>query len=271
MSFGEKLREMRKGAGMNQRALADAVGVTPSCLSKWESGHMLPSKRNLDAICEALGITCEQLQLPNGRDARKDVGRNEVNDEEKRLIRDYRKLDDFGKRTVLLILKNEKKRAMEYKLAKQKTKHGKKPGTTARLIPYYIEPAAAGYSAEIDGAEREMIQAGKNTPMEADFAVRIQGDSMLPYLRDGEKAFVKRMEAVGIGEIGLFSVNGAQYSKMFYKTGSGDIWLISTNKDLAGSNVLIRAGSNDTVKCYGKILTDKKPQLPNYFMEQLAK
>ena len=269
MKFGERLKTLRRERGLNQRQLAEAIHVTPSCLSKWESGRMLPGEENLAAIQKALNINGDQLSLPPKTKPIREQYNCYVGDEEKKILRDYRKLDSYGKRAVLLILKNEKRRMAESLPTQQKSKHTQQQSTSQRFIPYYLFPAAAGYSAVIDDSECEMIPVNKKVPSDADFAVRIQGDSMLPYLHDGQIAYVKRADEVGIGDIGLFSVNGAQYSKMFYKTGTGDIWLVSTNENLANSNVLIRSGSNDSITCYGKIITATKPKLPTYFLDTL--
>lgn len=36
------LRDLRVAAGLSQRELADAVGVTGACVSRWESGGRIP-------------------------------------------------------------------------------------------------------------------------------------------------------------------------------------------------------------------------------------
>ncbi len=41
--FGQRLRALRRAAGMKQFALADELGVDQTSISRWESGGQLPS------------------------------------------------------------------------------------------------------------------------------------------------------------------------------------------------------------------------------------
>jgi transcriptional regulator with XRE-family HTH domain/tetratricopeptide (TPR) repeat protein len=55
------LAALRAKYQFSQLELADRVGVTPLTLGRWERGEMLPSKRNRQALCEALECTEEDL------------------------------------------------------------------------------------------------------------------------------------------------------------------------------------------------------------------
>lgn len=46
---------------MEQRELADKVGVSANAISNWEQGRSRPSVELLPMICEALGITMYEL------------------------------------------------------------------------------------------------------------------------------------------------------------------------------------------------------------------
>lgn len=55
------MRLQRKLVGMSQEALADAVGVKQSAVSRWESGETAPSVENQLAIARALRIDARVL------------------------------------------------------------------------------------------------------------------------------------------------------------------------------------------------------------------
>ena len=61
MELGEKLQELRKSKGLTQEALAEALHVSRTAVSKWESGRGLPSIDSLKAIAAFFGVTVDDL------------------------------------------------------------------------------------------------------------------------------------------------------------------------------------------------------------------
>ena len=61
MDFGEKLQELRKSRGMTQEELAEALFVSRTAVSKWESGRGWPSIDSLKAISTFFDITIDEL------------------------------------------------------------------------------------------------------------------------------------------------------------------------------------------------------------------
>ena len=62
MEFGEKLKCLRKRAGISQQALADKIFVSRSAVAKWENGLGLPSEDSLLALAEYFGIPENQFK-----------------------------------------------------------------------------------------------------------------------------------------------------------------------------------------------------------------
>lgn len=60
-TFGMLLRDARLKAGMSQRRLADALGMSQSGIVEWEKGTRSVRLRDVARIAEALGI--EQSEL----------------------------------------------------------------------------------------------------------------------------------------------------------------------------------------------------------------
>lgn len=67
MTFGERLRELRKAKNLSQRALADKVGINFTYLSKVESEKLdfaqYPSEELIRKLAKALGADVDELLL----------------------------------------------------------------------------------------------------------------------------------------------------------------------------------------------------------------
>ena len=50
MEFNEKLQQLRKQKGLTQEQLAEALFVSRTAVSKWESGRGYPNIESLKAI-----------------------------------------------------------------------------------------------------------------------------------------------------------------------------------------------------------------------------
>ena len=61
MELGEKLQELRKSRGLTQEELAEALYVSRTAVSKWESGRGYPSIDSLKEISSYFGVTLDEL------------------------------------------------------------------------------------------------------------------------------------------------------------------------------------------------------------------
>ena len=61
MEFNEKLQELRKNRGLTQEELAEALFVSRTAVSKWESGRGYPSIDSLKAISRFFSVTIDEL------------------------------------------------------------------------------------------------------------------------------------------------------------------------------------------------------------------
>ena len=61
MEFHEKLQELRKNRGLTQEELAEALYVSRTAISKWESGRGYPSIDSLKEISNYFSITIDDL------------------------------------------------------------------------------------------------------------------------------------------------------------------------------------------------------------------
>lgn len=80
---------------------------------------------------------------------------------------------------------------------------------------------------------------------QADYILKVDGDSMTPKYEDGDRVFVKAQESIDLNEIGIFVIDG----KCFLKQYKGDC-LHSLNSDYND----ISFNENQNIKCVGKVL-----------------
>ena len=61
LSFGEKLRNLREDADINQTQLGDAIGITQRKVSYIECGKYEPSIEDIVAICRYFQVSSDYL------------------------------------------------------------------------------------------------------------------------------------------------------------------------------------------------------------------
>ena len=61
VKIGRFVAECRKGKGLTQAKLAEALGITDRAVSKWETGKSMPDASLMLPLCEILGISVNEL------------------------------------------------------------------------------------------------------------------------------------------------------------------------------------------------------------------
>ena len=247
MKFSTNLRTVRSKTGMTQKSLGEKIGVTSVTIGYWERGVRQPSFDLLLKIAEALDTSIDGLL------GKERIDRMNIDEEE--LLTKYRQLDEHGKKLVGVVCDVELER-MRPTVPVITLFSGKKQyagmSETGRYIPFYLTPSAAGVATPIEGSDFEMIFADDSVPSDADYAVRIDGDSMEPYFKDGEMVYVKKSQELCNGEVGIFCVDGAMYCKQYYLDSNQNLHLLSANRRKAKTNVYVSAESEHYVKCCEK-------------------
>ena len=85
MEFSEKLKELRKARSLTQEQLAEALYVSRTAVSKWESGRGYPSIDSLREISRFFSVTIDELISPDEVVAA-------AEDEKRSFIREYASL-----------------------------------------------------------------------------------------------------------------------------------------------------------------------------------
>ena len=265
MKLGQRIQFLRIKHNMTQKELGNPVGVSTVSVGGWECGSRNPSVEAIIALAKIFNVTTDYLLGVNVEPEKDELL---LDRDEKALLFNYRELDGYGKKAIDTLCSIEKLRVDSVQpphLGKSQTVSYRK--SAMRYIPRYITPSAAGLSAPLDGVDFEMILVDNTIPEEADFAVRIQGDSMSPYIHDGDTVYVKMETNLAIGDVGIFCVNGAMYCKQYYVDKDKNLVLISANHQLKHTNIVIKPGSDISIKCHGKVLLGYNIVLPDYIYE----
>jgi len=267
MDFGQRLKCLRLEMGYTQKELGDAAGVTAVAVRSWEQNTKKPGMEALLSLGRVLNVSMDTLMgVEIGNTA---IFGQILSPAERALVRNYQALDDFGKRAVenLCAIEAERAAADAARVRPEKVVDLDSV-RAARYIPHFTSPSAAGVAAPIDAAEYGMMQVSSSVPDAADFAVDIQGDSMEPYIHDGDMVYVRRDAELAVGDIGIFFVDGAMYCKQYYLDGEKNLILVSLNPERRDANVFVSAEGGQSVRICGKVLLGRRVELPGYLFEE---
>ncbi len=176
--FAANLQRLMKRDREKQIDVARLLDVSKSTVSAYCSGAQMPRMDKLELLARHYGVTIAAL-VESGEPAPAAQGAvvqfppcpaSEI----------YYGLNRRGQAEYI--------RYGEY-LSGQPEFRAERP---VRFIKRYIVPAAAGYASPIEGEDYEQIECPADAPLSADFCINIQGDSMEPYIHDGELVYVKR-------------------------------------------------------------------------------
>lgn len=173
------------------------------------------------------------------------------------VARDYQRLDRHGRTVVKVLLSEEGRRVAE---EGRRRAAGDGSPAEARVIPLYFTPAAAGYASPAFGEDFEYLEVGGDVPRQADFAVKIDGDSMEPYIMDGSVVYVNR-DPLADGDVGIFCVDGNMLCKQYHRDERGVVHLLSLNRARADADRRIGPDAGVSLNCYGRVILPHRPRL----------
>ena len=236
--IGSTIKQLLAERHMAVGDLAAMVGVPAQTLySIIRRDNMKIDFDALLRICDALGVPVDVF-CPGGLSRRSDAG-------DWALLGKLRSLDADGRALAEVVIDHE--------LERIRAAGENRP---QRVIPLYLTPAAAGYASPALGDDYEDLTVPADS--EADFAVRIDGDSMEPWIADGATVLVRRCP-IASGDVGLFFVDGDMKCKQYVADGFGNVYLVSLNRARADADVFLPASGGVTLCCFGKVLLDKRP------------
>ena len=117
-TMGERIKELRKANGMTQTELAEKMGVTKGTVSTWETNSRTPSFNTLDQLCDlfdkSMGYVTGQSDIPGHsritEEETVDLALSEVEEELTEYALKFARLDEFGRRAVQSVIREEEAR-----------------------------------------------------------------------------------------------------------------------------------------------------------------
>ena len=261
MEYIDRIKKIKSSKKITNEQLSEMTGIPLGTLSKIMAEISdSPKFSNILAICEALGCSVNYIvtgEPDNDNNYTLESG-------EIRLIENYRQLDTHGRELVALVLNKEAERITKanygigsepaVKTAKvltpKKAKNTYIPSNQTiggrRSISLYDMSVSAGRGIYLDSDASDEINIPNTSKTQiADYALRINGNSMEPKYHNGDILLVQTCESVEVGELGIFVLDGEAYFKQY-----GGDRLISFNPEYG--DILLKDFT--TAECYGKVI-----------------
>ena len=226
-----RIRGFREARGLEQKAFAALLGVTPNAVSNWECGRSRPDINLLPAICSSLGVTLYELfdMAPPSYS---------ISAREKTLVDAYRALN-LGNQYVV-------DKTVETLAFVQSAEQRPK----IRQLLYFSRSLAAGAAdpTEFEQDAEPFYLYVSPAVSRADYVFNVNGDSMEPDYHTGDMVLVEKLSggaALRYGEIGAFIVGNETYIKRYEADG-----LHSLNRKYD----VLRFGEEQSVYLIGRVV-----------------
>ena len=198
-------RHFRIASGLEQKEVAERIGVYKNAISNWENGRARPDINLIPAICRELHITpYDLLGIPEEKQMM--AARSE------KLLKNYEKLDDKYKNHVdtvvqsLLAIQEEEQVPDLHEI---------------ELVPVRLAAGPSNNFYDISSAETCYLH-DSGYLSRADCLFSVNGDSMEPQFHNGDYVYVERFpkaSPLSYGEIGAFCVGSETYIKQYAEDG----------------------------------------------------
>lgn len=233
-SYLDRIKLIKNKKKMTNDQLSERTGIPLGTLSKILAGMSdSPKLSNIIAICNVLDCSVEYIVSGTPEN----TNNYSLSGEEIRMIESYRELDSYGRDLVETVIFKEAQRAAATAATASQAAPANNERATARILPtmrpqgryagevvrtgkraimLYDLPVSAGVGVYLDEAEAESINIPDNDKTaEADYALRISGNSMEPKYRDGDILLVRHADSIDVGELGIFLLDGCGFFKVF--------------------------------------------------------
>ena len=253
MTLSQRLVKVREENGYTRKRLSEELGKPYATITKYETGEREPGHSYIVEIAKKFGVSADYiLGIDDNTDTKKAPA---VSAEAKHIARIFDSLDAHGKDMVKVVAERERARMEEESAVK--TDMEAAPAT--KTIPLFGASFAAGKGEPDFGNMWEDYEVPVDT--KADFAVKINGDSMEPYLHDGSIALGLRQTPKD-GDVAALLLDGEFLVKQVCQGMYDNVYLFSLNRKRSDADVTIWHDSGRSLSCFGTIIMEEDVPLP---------
>ncbi len=201
----ERIRFYRKKKGMEQKQLAQMLGITGNAVTNWENGRSRPDIQTLPRLCEILNVSLyELLGLPDPY--------VQYTLDEQNMMTDYRTLSEAHQKFIQKMVSDLR---MTEKLVVMR------PVIKVSHPPRSLAAGVGDPSECYDEAEELYLHS---SPLidSADYIFDVSGDSMEPNYHNGDMVLVRKLSSISdlnYGDVGAFTMENELYIKVFEEEG----------------------------------------------------
>ena len=194
-TYGLRIKTFRNRAGMTAAQLAETLQVSTSSVQNWECGLTRPDPEYIYRMFSILNVEPNEFFGISGIGTLLTV-------QEKKLIRDFRALDEDSKEAVETFAS-----AMRDKASARKLKTALNRMGTA-VDRSRVVAAGDGEDWPEQYESVEVILFATPEVLRADEIFTVNGDSMEPQFHDNDRVLVQHCTELQNGDIGIFYVPG---------------------------------------------------------------
>ena len=201
--FYDNLKAICDKKGVKITPIVNECGGAKGSISNWKKGA-IPNSDIVAKLAVRLNVSTDALIF--GKEASSSIG--ELTDDEQELLKIYKGLSIENKIRV-------RERATVLSELETPVTKESEPEQETIFIEYSTLKVSAGTGEPlIDDTYHDFLKVKRSDlTEEANFAVQISGNSMLPRFKDKEWVLVRSQPDVEIGEIGIFIIDGNGYIK----------------------------------------------------------
>ncbi len=262
-TYIDRIKQLKSQKKLTNEMLAERSGIPLGTLSKLLAGmNESPKLSNMIAICNALECSVEYIVTGNPDN----TNNYTLSADEISFMESYRLLDEWGKDLMKTVLEKELERRDGQSDSESEKEPisavtsgrilrpvstvgrytGQRLSERKRSISLYELPVSAGVGVYLEDSRAETITIpGGEKTADADYALRISGNSMEPKYHNGDILLVQHADSVEIGELGIFLLDGCGFFKVY----AGDR-LLSLNEEYGP--ILLK--DFEDIQCRGRVV-----------------